>query len=252
MDSTYCPEDEQTEQTPANGATAGTPISNITPFAGTGFDMLTGLCIDGGTEEGQDGQDGQENPCPPGTFSANLTNCDQIPDEEAPGTTEDPEDIKRRQADCPPNYWNPETNTCDYPEPDCGENEYYDRQLGFCVPVQDDCCEIGQDFSAMYENCVPVVTKPRNGECPNGYEMLDDGLCWLIGRTEGGGSQCWTFEINTPRCVGPCEVGLIYNSQTGRCEEPVQTDPCAGVKCSRSNCPSNCCRWNDNKECVKK
>lgn len=236
MDSTYCPEEEEQTQT-----TAGTPISSLVPFANTSFDMLTGLCVDGSTTEGEDNQ---EDPCPPGTFSTNFTNCDQYPgDEEVPGTSDEPEELKRLQAQCPPEYWNQETNTCDYPEPDCGENEYFDRKLGYCVPIQPDCCELGQDFSAMYEQCLPVATKPRDGECPDGYELIN-GVCWLIGRTEGG-SQCWTFTINTPRCVGPCEVGLIYNELTGRCEKPVQTDPCEGINCEvcrkNQNCPKGCC-----------
>ena len=264
MDGTRCPEDEpgtiQTngQTTPAgvgspNATTAGTPGDGMTPFANTSFDMLTGLCIEGGPSEGEDNQ---ENPCPPGTFSANLTNCDQYPeDSEVPGTTEDPEDIKRRQADCPPDYWNPNTNTCDYPEPECGEYEYFDRRLGYCVPIQQDCCEAGQDYSANFGGCVPVYIEPTENGCPDGYELLRDGLCWLIGRTEGQG-QCWTFAINTPRCVNGCEIGMVYNPLTGRCEKPVQeakpSDPCAKVTCSRSNCPSNCCKWNDQKECVKK
>ena len=247
MDGTRCPEDEPADAGTPNdptGAAAGTLASNNTPFANSSFDTLTGLCLDG---EPSDGEDGEENPCPPGTFSTNLVNCDQYPEDDVPGTTPSREDC--------PNYWNPETNTCDYPEPECGEFEYFDRRLGYCVPIQEDCCEAGQDFSAFYEQCVPVVTKPRDGECPEGYELID-GVCWLIDRTLTIGG-CWTFDVNTPRCVGPCEVGLQYNELTGRCEEPQQPeDPCADVKCSsdnEKNCPSNCCSWDrKNQRCVSK
>jgi hypothetical protein len=182
-----------------------------------------------------------------------LGNCDQYPPDDAgqtPDSQEDPEDTKRREADCPEEYWNPNTKTCDYPETDCGENEYFNQRLGYCVPLQDDCCEIGQDYSANLRECVNVVTKPRNGECPDGFELMN-GLCWLIGRTEGQGGMCWTIIRNTPQCVGPCEVGLLYNENTGRCEEPPEqpttpTDPCAGVNCSAygsNDCPGNCCWW---------
>ncbi len=250
MDSTYCPEDGDTDQgtpaqtdnqTPAGTNAAGAP-GGVTPFANSNFDILTGLCIEGGTP---DDDDNPENPCPPGTYSANFTNCDQYPQDgqQTPDGEEDPEDLKLRMADCPPEYWNANTNTCDYPEPECDENEYFDRELGFCVPLQEDCCELWQDYSVLLKECMDIGTKPRDGECPEGYELLQDGICWLIGRTEGAG-QCWTFSINTPRCVGPCEIGLIYNANTGQCEEPV--DPCEDVVCSRYNqktCPSNCCRW---------
>ncbi|MCD6356898.1 MAG: hypothetical protein J7L66_06380, partial [Anaerolineaceae bacterium] len=175
--------------------------------------------------------------------------CDQYPQDDVgqtPDPQEDPEETKLRQTNCPEEYWNAETLTCDYPEPECGDNEYFDRRLGYCIPLQDDCCEIGQDYSALYKECLPVVTKPRQGECPSGFELID-GLCWLIGRTEGQGGRCWTITRNTPRCVGPCEVGLVYNALTGRCDEP--KDPCADVKCSsytsRNSCPSNCCRWDE-------
>ncbi|NPV39863.1 MAG: SUMF1/EgtB/PvdO family nonheme iron enzyme [Anaerolineae bacterium] len=253
-DGAYCPEDgddsqgtpDQTDgQTAAAGATAANG-SQVTPFANSNFDILTGLCIEGGTPEDDDNPD---NPCPPGTYSANFTNCDQYP-QDGEEATEDPEEIKLRQANCPPEYWNANTNTCDYPEPQCGENEYFDRQLGYCVPLQEDCCELGQDYSANLKRCEDVITKPRDGGCPEGYELLNDGLCYLIGRTEGMG-QCWTFTVNTPRCVGPCEVGLIYNQVTGRCEKPQVTDECANVKCSANHCPSKCCVWIKDR-CVKR
>ncbi len=245
MDSARCPDDEpmDTNGTPNDptGATAGTPASNNTPFETSSFDMLTGLCLDG--EPSDDGENGDgegddgENPCPPGTFATNQLNCDQYPDgEEIPGTPP-PE-----EGECP-NYWNPETETCDYPEPDCGEFAYFDPYLGYCVPIQDDCCEAGYDFSDFYEECVPIVTKPRDGECPEGFELID-GVCWLIDRTLTLG-ECWNFSINTPRCVGPCEVGLQYNELTGRCERP--PDPCDDVNCGAlgaDSCASNnCCKW---------
>ena len=141
------------------------------------------------------------------------------------------------------------------PEP-CKENEYFDRQLGYCVPLMADCCPIGQDYSPDYDACVDVATKPRDGECAEGFELID-GMCWLIGRTEGRGGLCWLITRNTPQCVGPCEVGLIYNELTGRCEEPYTpeepaqpepSDPCANVSCGRYNDPkscssNNCCTW---------
>jgi hypothetical protein len=264
-DGTRCSDDEVSLQT-ANDLTgqaltadqdgirtAGTPAGQLVPFANTHFDILTGLCIDGTST-----QDGGQNPCPPGTFSANLATCNQYPEDEnqLPSITQDTEEINRQQAGCPSQYWNPNTNTCDYPELECAENEYFDRQVGYCVPIRPDCCEAGQDYSDVYESCVPVFINPRDGECQQGYELLDN-LCWLIGRTEGQG-QCWTFNINTPRCNGPCEIGLIYNELTGRCDEPQQpeepqepqqpTNPCDNVSCGRYNspntCPSNCCTWN--------
>jgi hypothetical protein len=193
-------------------------------------------------------------PCPPTTFAMNNGNCGQYPDSqmgELPGEPDETAGAQTALAQCPEEYWNAETQTCDVPLPECGENEYFDTRKGFCVPLQDDCCELGQDYSAYYKECVDIVTKPRDGECPNGFELIGD-LCWLIDRTEGKGGMCWTITRNTPRCVGPCEVGLIYNELTGRCDEPYvpeepkePSDPCAGVKCSSysyKNCPSNCCK----------
>jgi len=195
----------------------------ITPFAASSFDPNSGEC----SGDGQ--QDSPTTACPPATFAAEVGTCDQYP--------EDGEIVP--------------------PEP-CKENEYYDRQLGYCVPLMPDCCPIGQDYSPATGACVDVVTKPRNGECSNGFELIND-LCWLIGRTEGQGGMCWTITRNTPQCVGPCEVGKIYNEATGRCEEPPEPeDPCADVNCSGirydSECNANpCCSYDyGNKRCTKK
>ena len=177
-----------------------------------------------------DGAHGDGMPCPPATFAAAVGTCDQYP---------------------------PDGEI--FPPDPCLVNKYFDRQLGFCVPLQDDCCPIGQDYSPLTGECEDVVTKPRDGECPNGFELID-GLCWLIGRTEGKGGACWTITRRTPKCVGPCEVGLIYNEITGRCEEPPEPeDPCKNVNCSSyssNNCPSNCCKLKNDAtgypQCVKK
>ena len=255
MDSTRCPEDEKTVPG-IHTLTAG-----MQPFTGTNFDPDSGECEDDDSTR----KPGEPEDCPPGMLTTNIGTCDQYPPDETgqtPDPDEDPEETKRRQADCPKEFWNPNTNTCDVPEPECGQNEYFNRRLGYCVPLQDDCCEIGQDYSANLKECVDVTTKPRDGECPDGFELIN-GLCWLIGRTEGQGARCWTIIRNTPRCVGRCEVGLYYNEKTGRCEEPQEpvqpapepeqpTDPCAGVVCSPNNCDPNCCVKDPAGGCVPK
>lgn len=242
MDSTRCPGDPETP--------IGTPdlSQGFTPFQTSGFNPESGECE-------KVGQNGDGVPCPPATFVTALGNCDQYPPDNTVGTP-DLAQLSLMQANCPEEYWDEEAQDCHPPDP-CLENEYFDRQLGYCVPLQDDCCPIGQDYSPEYEECVDVVTKPRDGECPNGFELID-GLCWLIGRTEGRGGKCWTITRNTPQCIGPCEVGKIYNETTGKCEEPV--DPCADVNCSaytsRGTCPTNCCRWEETQtgygKCVSK
>lgn len=186
----------------------------MTPFAASNFDPNSGAC----SNDGQNG--GGTNECPPTTFAAAVGTCDQYP--------EDGETVP--------------------PDP-CKETEYFDRLLGYCVPLMPDCCPIGQDYAAAFGGCVDVATKPRDGECPEGFELID-GLCWLLGRTEGQGGMCWTITRNTPQCIGPCEVGLIYNEVTGRCEEPVQPeDPCADVNCAGygtndKGCNADsCCKW---------
>ncbi len=236
LDSTRCPEDEENP--------IGTPdlTQGFQPFAATNFDPNSGECEDDDSTRNP----GEPEDCPPSLLATAISNCDQYP------LDWDPQIYPvLQQANCPEEYWNLETNTCEYPEPECGEKEYFNRRLGYCVLLRDDCCEIGQDYSAFYKECVDVVTKPRNGECPDGFELID-GLCWLIGRTEGQGGMCWTITRNTPRCVGPCEVGQHYNEATGKCEEPPEPeeqpkpeDPCANINCSNHkppNCPSNCCK----------
>ena len=230
MDSTRCPEDD----TPI-----GTPdlTHGFAPFQTSSFDTQSGECDDPA---------GEEDDCPPGMFLTALGNCDQPPDDTGiPGT---PGEAVTAMAQCPEEYLDPETGACTPPDP-CKEGEYFDRRLGYCIPLPDDCCPIGQDYSPEYEECVDVVTKPRDGECPNGFELID-GLCWLIGRTEGKGRTVLDDHAQHTALHRPCEVGLIYNELTGRCEEPPESkDPCDDVNCgrytSRSSCPSNCCRWDE-------
>jgi len=239
MDGTRCAEDIGTLRVPPD------PCLTCMPFANTSFDPNSGEC----GEADRTREPGQPEDCPPGTLAANFGGCDQMPDVDN-SPTDDPEVLEARIAECPKEYWNPNTDTCDYPEPDCGQNMYFDERLGFCVRLQHDCCEIGQDFSALYERCVDVTTEARGENCPEGYELIN-GLCWLTDRTEGQG-LCWTITRNTPQCVGPCDVGYEYDPATGRCidpsgkepDQPAQpTDPCAGVVCSPNNCPQECCIW---------
>ena len=193
-----------------------------TPFAAANFDPQTGACVGDGQ-----GTEATAN-CPPATYAAAVGTCDQYP---ADGETI-PSDL-------------------------CREWEYFDPQLGYCVPLMADCCPIGQDYSAISGECMDVLTKPRDGECSDGFELID-GLCWLIGRTEGTGGMCWTITRNTPKCYGPCEVGLIYNALTGRCEKPAEPeDPCEDVNCAglsyeQCNANNNCCAWDRKNSCYKK
>jgi len=249
LDSALCPEDEVPPEqtgTPNGQQTAGTPGAapypgGVTPLSGSLFNIQTGWCEDDDPTR----TPGEPEDCPPTTYATNLGNCNPYPD----GGTQDggeltPEELKKLQADCPPEYWNPNTNTCDVPQPDCLQGQYFDEALGYCVPLLEDCCEIGQTYVAEQKECLPDVTKPRDGECPDGYELIN-GICWLIGIQEGG-TDCWTFTRSFPTCIGGCEIGYERDPVTGRCNpapgEP--GSPCAGIVCSNYNsktCPTNCC-----------
>lgn len=148
---------------------------------------------------------------------------------------------------CPPGYAAAAVNQpCSLNEnvfgnlPDCKSYEYFDLRLGYCVPLQPDCCPLGESFSTLLKRCAPDMgNPPRDGKvCENGYELVD-GQCRLRGRDQG--SQCITLKVNVPTCFGPCKVG--YTMVNGQC---VKTDPCADVNClvcrTYKNCPPGCCK----------
>ena len=148
-----------------------------------------------------------------------------------------------QQEQCPPEYWDEKSQTCNPPLPQCGEGQYYDQILGYCVALDPDCCPQGMDFSVRYKQCMPVLDKTIDGVCPDGYELKDDGLCWLLDRTTGG-NTCFTMSVNVPQCQGGCEVGTVMNAN-GVCVKP--SDPCADVtnaycRSFKDPCPA-CCKF---------
>jgi iron(II)-dependent oxidoreductase len=232
----------------ADGSGGGN-VAAAGQYAITHFDPQQGVCDDDTT------RNDEQPDCPPGYFTHNNPNCTYFDDlEETQGSPDGQPEGGFTANNCPPGYWDEKREECTYEQPECEPYEYFDYRLGYCVPLQDDCCPIGYDFSQNLKRCVPVEFnsgKHKPGEpCPEGYEDVQ-GRCLLIGRTEGRG-LCWTISVNVPQCIGRCKIGYKWNEKTGRCEKPV--DPCANVNCGsygQQNCPSNCCTW-DGKRCVLK
>lgn len=183
----------------------------------------------------------------------NLTVYDPLQGACNPGSSQ-----SDQTGQCPPGYPSTNAQPCSFNAnadgnlPQCGINEYFDKYLGYCVPLLPNCCPLGESFSALLKHCAPDVGEPpREGKvCANGYELVN-GQCLLIGREAGG--QCVTISVNVPTCIGPCKVGYTYNPVSGRCEK--KQDNCANVICSRytaKNCPSNCCKVSQSGACVNK
>ena len=235
----------------ANGSGVGN-VAAVGQYAITIFDPQQGISDEDTT------RDGGQPVCPPSYFSANTGNCTYSEDLETGEGRPNGEPPGGFTANtCPPGYWDEKNNKCSYTPPQCEPYEYFSYRLGYCVPLQDDCCPIGQDFTQNFKRCMPVRQHERErkeGEpCAEGYESVQ-GKCLLIGRTEGQG-MCWTIIVNVPVCVGRCKVGYVYNENTGRCEKPSEekpsepSDQCANINCAgytdSEECERhyNCCFW---------
>ena len=134
-------------------------------------------------------------------------------------------------------------------QPECADYEYFDKELGYCVPLGPDCCPQGYGFSMLLNKCMPLLQdleKHELGTCADGY-LLFEGSCQLTGLAPVGGA-CTTIVKNVPQCIGGCEVGLTMVN--GVCIKrdkptPVPPNPCAGVVCQiccrNQICPAGCC-----------
>lgn len=134
---------------------------------------------------------------------------------------------------------------------ECSQTEYFDKELGYCVPLSQDCCPQGYGLSCILNKCMPFYQDLEihfnEGECDEGYELVKS-WCVLTGCPQEG-AACATIIKNVPECVGGCEVG--YTMINGVCvkrEEP-KPDPCKNISCkglSIEQCKANqCCEWID-------
>ncbi len=239
-----CPPEEETppdEQTPNNMQVRSMVITSV----GENYNPDDGLCTPP-TETG----------CLPGYQPGANNICEQIPtgDDCPPNTTPDPQTGLCRLnegRECPEgSIYDPSNNTCIQTElrmmviPQCDEDEYYDTQLGYCVQLTSDCCQLGYFWNEQTGVCEPYPIRISAQSCPPGFDLVD-GACVQ----PGGASSCWSTRASVPVCNGPCLAPLVYNRQTGQCvtpEEPEEPEeepaPCSSYT-SEKTCLSKGCSW---------
>lgn len=240
-DGSTCPEDEgQTgQQTPGttnpngNQTPAGVapgPYDGVSSFAATGFNPNSGLCDPVG-----------DNPCSPGYHLNENKAC--VPDTPSeggddcpPGTTAAPTTAfvtpgtcipDNNNSNCPQGtYRDTSTGACiptngpNDPVGQCGPNQYFDRELGYCVRRNDDCCRQGYFFDKKLGYCVPLEPGPRDPnqpQCPL-YYRWNGQMC--VPPNDLTQPECWSVSGRTPTCDGPCLYPLVWNRQTGECYDP--------------------------------
>jgi formylglycine-generating enzyme required for sulfatase activity len=129
--------------------------------------------------------------------------------------------------------------------PQCGEGQYYDYELNYCVPANCGGCALGYYFEPALEGCVPY---PDGDSCPNGY-AYDSELQTCVPSTGTGTSSqgCWTTTQSVPECpyttpvIPTCPRGETYVPATGKCE---RGDPgTCGSYGSQSACNAAGCDW---------
>ncbi|MEX1071900.1 MAG: SUMF1/EgtB/PvdO family nonheme iron enzyme, partial [Anaerolineales bacterium] len=105
----------------------------------------------------------------------------------------------------------------------CGEGQYFDYELGYCLQATCDGCALGFYYEPRLQSCLPY---PDGDSCPDGYYYNSDAqTCLPIEQTTDG--SCWTVVQTVPEaCVYPtatpdnrCPRGESFNSNSGRCEE---------------------------------
>jgi len=264
-----CPDGETPD---GDGTTDGNNPTN----AGTPNDQgLHAYQLDGlNPYSGDCGEQGTDTGCPPGTTADENGYCvdddsggvaPQCPEHCWPGTTDpyncycDPTYGDTCPANDPCWQYLPDQQVCTYT---CGGNQQdgaaynpcdsedmvYIPELGLCVPLGDDCCAPGYDWSAYFGSCMPILQNftqtPTSEDCNDGY-MWVNGQCLLISRRNPE-QCCWSITVNVPQCVGGCEVG--FTMVNGQCvqnvpDQPEQpTDPCPQpIQCPTSPPCGTCC-----------
>lgn len=114
----------------------------------------------------------------------------------------------------------------------CGENQYFNPNLGYCISRGPDCCALGYAFNQRLGYCAPVQTGTpgTSGQCPL-YYRWDGQMCVPINGYDSKG--CITINTQMPICDGPCLYPLAYDPATGQCVQPgtgpgdEEPDPCA-------------------------
>ena len=181
--------------------------------------------------------------CPQGT----------VPSSNFPGLCE-PEPGK----DCPKGTApDPLTGSCALPatqtQATCGENQYYDSQLGFCIVLNSDCCAQGYYFNPDTKQCTAWDTS-QQGQCPVGY--IDQGGVCVEDPVMQAVLGCNTFTLTIPACQKYCPKGWSQREDgTCYCPKPkvIKNGQCVNKptkNCGSHNSKDSCtvagCTWTYN------
>lgn len=241
-DGSYCPGEEQT----ANG------LVGVAAPTDTSYDYGQGFC-----DPGEDG-------CPygfvydPQTESCVPVDTNPTPPDESGGCTEGYV-YDEAYGGCVPELVLQPVSAAKLTSlqlqsltNQCGEGQYFDYDLGYCVPADCNGCALGFYYEPRLDSCVPY---PDGDSCPNGYYYDTDlQTCLPLGNdgqtTEQG---CWTItqsvpvcEFATPttdpRCPNP---NTHWDETRDRCVS--DTDEDAGPECqsygTQNSCVAAGCTW---------
>jgi formylglycine-generating enzyme required for sulfatase activity len=112
----------------------------------------------------------------------------------------------------------------------CIPSQYWDPYMGMCLDRTDDCCAQGYYYDPVAKMCLPFVP---NNNCPPGWTWNGSECTFWT-----PGPSCIDFNVTAPNCIEGCTSGTHWDNDQKKC---VDDNPCKGVVCSLSNCPTNCC-----------
>jgi hypothetical protein len=208
QDGSSCVGDPQTGDAPT------TPVlRSLAPPSQTGYDYGTGYCDPNGGNNG----------CPQGyAYNESTGTCQP--------STQGPQPLND-DGSCSEGYIYDEAYGLCFPTGQtvagCGEGQYFDYELGYCVQANCGGCALGYYFNYDLQVCVPE----------GGQGTTTEQGCWVSTQTV---PTC-AYATPTPG-TKDCRRGEEYNPNTNRCESADDHLGCADYNNANAcnNAPVGC------------
>lgn len=219
--------------------TGDNSLRSVTAPSLTGYDYGQGYC-----EPGEDG-------CPSG-----YTRNEQGACEPTDGDATPPDD----SGNCPEGMtYDPAYGACvggatvlrSVNNP-CGEGQYFDYELGYCVQASCDGCALGFYYEPRLESCVPY---PSDGDsCPDGSTYSPELNTCLPNTGQTNEQGCWVTTQSVPECPfatntppPECDRDEKWNPETRQCERLPEGEDSGPFSCSnygnQAACNAAGCNW---------